>query len=171
MGKDRGKRIGSLRDLGSQKSSPVGTRFKAQNPSPGRQDDYLSGGYYEGENLKCDVYLRWARDKAKDMIKFKPTVSRNSLRSFFTMLRETKRALDYETIRHATEAWGKAESSLCKMEMLGEYQRKRGVINQAALDFLKQNIREARKGKKNLYGFVEHFQAVIAYLPERVRGV
>jgi CRISPR/Cas system CSM-associated protein Csm2 small subunit len=86
------------------------------------------------------------------------------------MLRETKRAFDYESIKHPQEAWGKAESSLCKMEMLGEYQRKRSVVNDVALDFLKQNIREARKGKKNLYGFLEHFQAVIAYLPERLKG-
>ena len=93
--------------------------------------------------------------------------TRNSLRAFYTMLREAKRTFDFESSKNHTAAWAALQPALCKMEMLAEYQHKRKVVNDEAVKFLNDNLREARKNYKEFYGFVEHFQSVIAYLREK----
>ena len=71
-------------------------------------------------------------------------------------------------------AWGDAKSQLYKLRVAAQYQSTRGVISRLCQDFLNANIDAVlQEGKdpvlfaKYFNAFVEHFQAVMAYLPER----
>ncbi len=137
---------------------------------PALSGDYLSGGYFDKDgHLRAEIFIKWPKDELKPKL----NATKNSLRAFYTMLRMAKTQFERQRAR-PDRAQEEAKNQLLKMRVGAEYQLTRKVIGQVCHDFLVKNIDEVLRQvgnfenfTKNLNAFVEHFQAVIAYLPER----
>ena len=136
---------------------------------PGLSADYLRGGYFDKGHLRREIFVDWPEKELKPKL----NATKNSLRAFYTMLRMAK--IQFEGQRtNPDKAQEDAKNQLLKMRVGAEYQLTRKVISTNCHDFLVKNIDEvlqnvgdAESFAKNFNAFVEHFQAVIAYLPEK----
>jgi CRISPR type III-A-associated protein Csm2 len=136
---------------------------------------YLAGGYFDqGGHLKPEIFIDWPKKMTDALSQAKPKATKNSLRAFYSMLRMAKNQFDSRTTR-GEDAWGDTKTQLLKLRTAAQYQGTRGVISRLCQErFLNNNIDLVLKEGTNpeqfakyFNGFVEHFQAVIAYLPER----
>ena len=151
-----------------------------QQQGPSLPEGYLSEGYLDGKgHLLEAVFLPWPEDITKALTdrRLKVKATKNSLRAFYSMLRMAKRQFDSQRSEKDADrdkALGDARTQLYKMRVGAVYQCERGVISPLCQEFLFDNIDTVLEHKgdfddfaKNLNAFVEHFQAVIAYLPEK----
>lgn len=139
-------------------------------------EKYLADGYFDGKgHLRREVFIEWPEHITDALTDFsaKPKASKNSLRAFYSMLRMAKTQFDAQR-GDPDKAWGDAKTQLYKLRVAAEYQLTRKVISPLCHKFLFQNIDKVlEQGKtpedfaRNFNAFVEHFQAVIAYLPEK----
>ncbi len=135
---------------------------------------YLGNGYFDAkQNLLKEVFIDWPESLTRSLRDAKPPATKNSVRAFYTMLRMAKTQFDSQ-LGNPEAAWGDAKTQLYKLRTAAQYQATRRVISPLCQKFLFANIDSVlRRGttfdlfQKNFDAFVEHFQAVIAYLPER----
>ncbi|MGA9056757.1 MAG: type III-A CRISPR-associated protein Csm2 [Terriglobia bacterium] len=147
-----------------------GRRPDHQPAPPALSPEYLRDGYFDKEgHLRAEVFIEWPEKELKPKL----NATKNSLRAFYTMLRMAKNQLEGWR-GQPDKAREDAKNQLLRMRVGAEYQLTRKVISQVCHDFLVRNIDEVLKQvgsfenfAKNLNAFVEHFQAVIAYLPEK----
>jgi CRISPR type III-A-associated protein Csm2 len=126
-------------------------------------------------HLLRSVFIDWPEAIREALVRAKPPATKNSLRGFYSMLRMAKREFDFDWQRNKKEdAWGNAKTDLYRLRTAAKYQGERKVISPLCRTFLETNIDaviEEGTGPENFEkyfnAFVEHFQAVIAYLPER----
>jgi CRISPR type III-A-associated protein Csm2 len=138
---------------------------------------YLAAGYFDQKNnLLKDIFVGWPEAITRSLRESRPPATKNSLRAFYTMLRMAKNQFEAQR-RTPDKAMGEAKTQLYKLRTAAQYQRTRNVISPLCQDFLAKNIDLVdRKGTdfdsfdRNFNAFVEHFQAVIAYLPERAQS-
>lgn len=141
-----------------------------RQPPPVLEPEYLRGGYFDNKgHLRREIFIEWP----EKVLKPKLNATKNSLRAFYTMLRMAKTQFDRQR-GNRDKAQEDAKNQLLKMRVGAEYQLTRKVIGQVCHDFLIRNIDvvlqpDARfeEFAKNLNAFLEHFQAVVAYLPEK----
>lgn len=140
-------------------------------------DRYLEGGYLDKDgHLRREIFIDWAKDMTQALSHTKPEATKNSLRAFYSMLRMAKNQFDAHGADRAA-AWGETKTQLYKLRTAAQYQGTRGVISRLCQEnFLNRNIdlvlekgTDPDQFAKYFNAFVEHFQAVIAYLPERSR--
>lgn len=155
-----------------------GSRQPPRSEPRGQPDlpaDYLRGGYFdEGQNaLRREIFIEWPQAITQSLRGVKPPATKNSLRAFYSMLRMAKTQFDAQR-GDPKRAQADATTQLYKLRTAAQYQQTRAVISQLCHRFLTKNIDAVlERGKdfgsfqKNFDAFVEHFQAVIAYLPEK----
>jgi len=163
---------------GSQQSRSGGGYGPRAGRGSGGADpltDYLAGGYFDqAGHLKPEIFIDWPKRMTDALAQAKPRATKNSLRAFYSMLRMAKNQFDSQTTR-GEDAWGDAKTQLLKLRTAAQYQGTRGVISRLCQEqFLDKNIdlvlakgTDPSQFAKYFNAFVEHFQAVIAYLPER----
>ena len=137
---------------------------------------YLADGYLDDKgHLRREIFIEWPEGVTDALTDFsaKPKASKNSMRAFYSMLRMAKTQFDAQRGDPA-KAWGEAKTQLYKLRVAAEYQSTRKVISPLCQKFLFRNIdtvldrgKTSEEFAKNFNAFVEHFQAVIAYLPEK----
>jgi CRISPR type III-A-associated protein Csm2 len=176
---DKGKTYKSFADLGPPRQgrqgsgSGSGGRGYSSN-APTLPKDYLPRRFFDpGGHLLGDIFIKWPMEVTESLSQTKPKATKNALRAFYSMLRMAKNQFDAQRTSPDT-AWGDAKSQLYKLRVAAQYQSTRGVISRLCQDFLNANIDAVlQEGKdpvlfaKYFNAFVEHFQAVMAYLPER----
>ncbi len=133
------------------------------------------GGYFEeGGHPRKEIFIDWARNMTAALASERIKATKNSLRAFYSMLRMAKNQFDSNKT-DPNAAWGDAKANLYRLRVAAQYQGTRGVISRLCQEkFLNDNIdlvlkegTDVEKFTKHFNAFVEHFQAVIAYLPER----
>lgn len=139
--------------------------------------NYLAKGYFDQKNnLLKEIFIEWPESLTQSLRRAKPPATKNSLRAFYSMLRMAKNQFDSQRRAKAMQerAQGDAKTQLLKLRTAAQYQSTRRVISTLCQRFLNKNIDLVlSKGEPfesfaaNFDAFVEHFQAVIAYLPER----
>jgi CRISPR type III-A-associated protein Csm2 len=142
--------------------------------APALPQGYLNAGYFDAQkNLLKEVFVDWPEAITRSLRDSRPPATKNSLRAFYTMLRMAKNQFEAQR-RTPDKAVGDARTQLFKLRTAAQYQRTRNVISPLCQTFLERNIdtvvdkgTEFESFDKNFNAFVEHFQAVIAYLPER----
>jgi CRISPR type III-A-associated protein Csm2 len=159
---------------------PPGQQRRQPAQAPTLPQDYLRAGYFDAhQDLLREVFIEWPEAITRSLRDSRPPATKNSLRAFYTMLRMAK--TQFEAQRHGPDkatarekAMGDARTQLFKLRTAAQYQRTRNVISPLCQSFLERNIdtvvssgAEFDSFDKNFNAFVEHFQAVIAYLPER----
>jgi CRISPR type III-A-associated protein Csm2 len=135
---------------------------------------YLAQGYMDEKgNLLKQIFVDWPEAITRSLRENRPPATKNSLRAFYTMLRMAKNQFEAQR-RTPDKAVGDARTQLFKLRTAAQYQRTRNVISPLCQTFLERNIdtvvnrgTEFDSFDKHFNAFVEHFQAVIAYLPER----
>lgn len=156
--------------------SSAGTAHRQPAQALTLPQGYLSGGYFDAQgNLLKQVFVDWPEAITRSLRESRPPATKNSLRAFYTMLRMAKN--QFEAQRNTPDrAMGDARTQLFKLRTAAQYQRTRNVISQLCQTFLEKNIDNVlNKGtefdsfENNFNAFIEHFQAVIAYLPERAQ--
>jgi CRISPR type III-A-associated protein Csm2 len=169
MGGSRGGPRQGGQSSGGRQGGPGGP------PSNDPLREYLVGGYFDQTgHLKQEVFIKWPKDMTEALSQPKVKATKNSLRAFYSMLRMAKTQFDSQRTR-GEDAWGNAKTQLLKMRTAAQYQGTRGVISQVCREkFLDKNIDlvlakgiDPESFAKYFNAFVEHFQAVIAYLPEK----
>jgi len=147
--------------------------------APDLPPNYLVQGYFDAQkNLRRDIFIDWPEYLTRSLRDAKPPATKNSLRAFYSMLRMAKVQFDSQSRKQdkssQDKAWGDAKTQLYKLRTAAQYQVTRRVISNLCQRFLNKNIDTVlSEGKtfetftQNFNAFVEHFQAVIAYLPER----
>jgi CRISPR type III-A-associated protein Csm2 len=144
-------------------------------PDPLR--DYLKDGYLDKDgHLRRELFIDWPQAMITALADDKPEATKNSLRAFYSMLRMAKNQFDAHGANREG-IWGDTKTQLYKLRTAAQYQRTRGVISRVCHEtFLNRNIdlvleqgTDPEKFAQNFNAFVEHFQAVIAYLPESSR--
>lgn len=162
------KSFGEVRGGGhGQPRRPPDQRAQPELPA-------LEGGYFDGQNtLRREIFIEWPQAIAQSLRSIRPPATKNSLRAFYTMLRMAKTQFDAQR-GDPQKAQADATTQLYKLRTAAQYQQTRAVISQLCHRFLTKNIDAVlERGKdfdsfqKNFNAFVEHFQAVIAYLPEK----
>jgi CRISPR type III-A-associated protein Csm2 len=139
-------------------------------------EKYLASGYFDDKgHVRRELFIEWPEQITDALTDFnaRPKASKNSLRAFYSMLRMAKIQFDAQR-GQPDKAWGDAKTQLYKLRVAAEYQSTRKVISPLCQKFLFQNIDTVlERGKtsddfaQNFNAFVEHFQSVIAYLPEK----
>ncbi len=158
----------------SQGGAGGGRRFEG---APDLPENYLAHGYFdEKKNLLKEIFIDWPEALTQSLRQAKPPATKNSLRAFYSMLRMAKNQFDSQRRIQASQdkAWGDTKTQLLKLRTAAQYQSTRRVVSPLCQKFLNKNIDIVLdEGKTfdlfavNFDAFVEHFQAVIAYLPER----
>lgn len=173
---NRPARFKSFEDVGPRGRGGGGGGRHSEGP-PDLPPNYLSNGYFDKDgNLLKDIFIEWPKSLTQNLRRTKPPATKNSLRAFYSMLRMAKNQFDSQRRNkdlHA-RAQGDAKTQLLKLRTAAQYQSTRHVISPLCQKFLERNIDLVlSKGdtfenfSANFDAFVEHFQAVIAYLPER----
>jgi CRISPR type III-A-associated protein Csm2 len=164
---EKGKTFKSFAELGGSKTG-------GPSNSPGLPKDYLPRRFFNQQgHLLQELFIEWPVEVTNALAVARPKATKNSLRAFYSMLRMAKNQFDAQ--RNAPDAaWGDAKTQLYKLRTAAQYQSTRSVISPLCQQFLDSNIDAVlQEGKSpELFGkyfnaFVEHFQAVMAYLPER----
>jgi CRISPR type III-A-associated protein Csm2 len=172
-GGGRGHSGHSQSQPGGRSSQSSGGRGGGFGPDP--LQGYLAGGYFEPSgHLRKEIFIDWAKSMTDALAQAKPKATKNSLRAFYSMLRMAKNQFDAQKADREA-AWGDAKAQLYRLRTAAQYQGTRGVISRLCQEkFLNDNIDLVLKEGTNLdqftkyfNAFVEHFQSVIAYLPER----
>jgi CRISPR type III-A-associated protein Csm2 len=166
----------SFEDMGSRGHGGGGGGRHSDSP-PDLPVNYLSKGYFDEKgNLLKEIFIEWPESLTQSLRRTKPPATKNSLRAFYSMLRMAKNQFDAQRRNNAMQerAQGDARTQLLKLHTAAQYQSTRRVISSLCQRFLNRNIDLVlSKGDTydnfaaNFDAFVEHFQAVIAYLPER----
>jgi CRISPR type III-A-associated protein Csm2 len=166
---------------GGKQAAPGGQQSGGQHRSgstgsrPSQLGNYLAGGYFDEKgHLRPEVFVDWPQKLNSELAKQKQPTTKNSLRGFYSMLRMAKNQFDSQSADRE-RAWSDAKTQLLKLRTAAQYQGTRQVISQMCQkDFLNDNIdlvlakgTDPEKFREYFNAFVEHFQAVIAYLPER----
>ena len=187
---NRPTRFKSFGDIGPRGQGGGGGGLPSKGP-PDLPPHYLAEDYFdekdkvrkkgyfdEKNNLLKEIFISWP-EKITDALTSKlnkPKATKNSLRAFYSMLRMAKNQFDSQRRDKTLQerAQGDATTQLLKLRTAAQYQSTRRVISSLCQRFLNRNIDLVlSKGDTfehfaaNFDAFVEHFQAVIAYLPER----
>jgi CRISPR type III-A-associated protein Csm2 len=163
----------SFGEMGQRGTGGRGGGGRSDAP-PELPPGYLASGYFDRqENLLKEVFIDWPESLTRSLRESRPPATKNSLRAFYSMLRMAKTQFDAQR-ESQDKAWGDAKTQLYKLQTAAQYQRTRNVISRLCQKFINTNINTVlREGSdsdrfaRNFNAFVEHFQAVIAYLPER----
>jgi CRISPR type III-A-associated protein Csm2 len=168
---DKPKTFKSFGDM--RGGGPTQPRRPDQRAQPDLPPDYLQGGYFDVQNLRREIFIEWPQAITQSLRGVRPPATKNSLRAFYAMLRMAKTQFDAQRADQS-KAQADATTQLYKLRTAAQYQQTRAVISQLCHRFLTKNIDAVlERGKdfdsfqKNFNAFVEHFQAVIAYLPEK----
>jgi CRISPR type III-A-associated protein Csm2 len=169
--------------LPSTQSAPEGAgkehNSASQAPPPSAfSPDYLKDGYFDTTNhIRREVFREWPESEVVPKLRGADVpATKGALRAFYSMLRIAKTQFDRQRrdASKASAALGDAKTQLCKMGVGAVYQCERGVISAVCKEFLFKNIdtvlakqADLNDFARNLNAFVEHFQAVVAYLPEK----
>lgn len=127
--------------------------------------DYLQGGYFEivekngckVKKLKKDLVLKTASNLAKDFGTARPGLKKAQLRKFYDYSRNMEEKLrmckNYDLI----------ESDINKLIAFAADAKSKGNIPQIFFDFIERNVNSIHNEDDFIKGFIEHFQAVVAY--------
>lgn len=127
--------------------------------------NYLEGGYFDfieqnGKKvpkLKKTLVLDTASEIAKSFGKVKPSLKKTQLRKFYdysvNMLEKLRLCNNYDLI----------ETDVFKLVQFAADARSRDNIPKIFYDFIEKNIKNIKNENDFKKGFIEHFQAVVAY--------
>lgn len=140
---------------------------KARSPETAPQaaklpDGYLEGGYFNGKGNLKERYI--AKDGDADIIAkqlglTKPAMTNHQLRRFYGHVRAAATRLDM------TGNFPAVYIDLKKLDPFVSEAKGKGKIPDLFYDFMIKNLKAIRPDHKEdfTYGFLEHFQAVVAF--------
>lgn len=140
----------------SQKHKSAG----ASKGCTGLAADYLEKGYFdERGNLFQRYIIRGcdADDIALQLGSGHPAMTNHQLRRFYGHVRAADNRLN------TTGDFSAVHGDLIRLEPLVSEARGKGKVPQLFYDFLLRNLTEVKTGRDFTKGFLEHFQAVVAY--------
>lgn len=168
---DKSKSFKSFHELSPQgRGNPSGHG----GAPPDLPAQYLAHGFLDSQgNMLKEIFIEWPEAITRSLRNSNPPASKNSLRAFYSMLRMAKTQFDAQR-KNPERATADAKVQLYKLRTAAQYQQTRKVISSLCQKFLNKNIdavlnrdKTAEEFTCNFNAFVEHFQAVIAYLPEK----
>lgn len=132
-------------------------------PQPSKlPDDYLAGGYFDEQGNLRERYI--AKDGDADIIAkqlgwARPAMTNHQLRRFYGHVRAAANRLDM------TENFSAVYINLKKLDPFVSEAKGKGKIPDLFYDFVIKNIKVIRPDHKEDFtkGFLEHFQAVVAF--------
>ncbi|HPL96017.1 MAG: type III-A CRISPR-associated protein Csm2 [Smithellaceae bacterium] len=131
-----------------------------QKTDRGLATDYLMQGYFDEKENLFERYV--AKDGDADVIArllgvAKPAMTNHQLRRFYSHVREAENRLKM------TDDFKAAYIDLKKLEPFVSEAKGKGKIPDLFFDFILKNVSAVKSKKDFLDGFLEHFQAVVAY--------
>lgn len=124
---------------------------------------YLEGGYFElsqqgnEKKLKKELVMDQAKELAKIFGRARPELKRNQLRKFYDYSRNMEEKL------RLCKKFSLIETDILKLEAFAADAKSKGNIPEIFYDFIKKNIECIKTEEDFTKGFIEHFQAVVAY--------
>jgi len=126
----------------------------AMRGGPGLPDGYPD--YFDSEgNLKCEYVTDLAQAIAERLGREKLTS--HQLRAFYLHLKRLQASLD------RGRPFKEIYPEICKLKPFAEERSAKGRIPKYFGEFIRRNVDKAVDQKAFEAGFVEHFQAVVAY--------
>ncbi|MBF0520256.1 MAG: type III-A CRISPR-associated protein Csm2 [Nitrospirae bacterium] len=120
--------------------------------------DYLKDGYFDKDGCIHDTLLTTTSDEiAKSFSNSYPKLEKHQLRRFFNHARAAENKLNM------THDWPDVNVDIKKLLPFVAEAKGKGKIPEAFYEFIRKNIEIVRNEKSFSKGFIEHFQAVVAY--------
>lgn len=128
--------------------------------SNGLASDYLSGGYFDANGNLCERYLAKGGDAdriARQLGVEKPAMTNHQLRRFYSHVRAAENRLTM------TGNFPAVHVDLKKLEPFVSEAKGKNKIPDLFYDFMIRNLAVVKEEKDFVQGFMEHFQAVVAF--------
>ncbi|KWT94953.1 type III-A CRISPR-associated protein Csm2 [Candidatus Magnetominusculus xianensis] len=122
--------------------------------------DYLKDGYFDKNGCIHETLLTTTADEIAELFsKSSPKLETHQLRRFFNHVRAAANRLNM------TDDWSCVKGDISKLSSFAAYGvgKKNGRIPQEFYKFIEENVKRTESEKSLTKGFVEHFQAVVAY--------
>ncbi|WP_238457118.1 type III-A CRISPR-associated protein Csm2 [Desulforamulus hydrothermalis] len=144
-----------------QQGGTVDRHYSQVNVNARLKPDYLKEGYYNDQGyLRKEIFTKEAEMVAGVLAAGGMTSA--SLRRFYNKLR------DIYTRYKDNKNFDEIKPDLYKFYPNANYavRRKTATVPEAFLIFINTNVALAEQSPRNLIGFVEHFQSVVAYFKD-----
>jgi CRISPR-associated protein Csm2 len=140
-----------------------------RQPSYKLPDGYLKDGYFEFDEVKKIKKLK--KDLILDMAE-KISIGISNERSPELTKTQLRRFYDYtknisEKLRMHNDVFEKVEIDIMKLKNFAADAKTKGKIPNVFYDFINKNIQTIKNIDDFKKGFIEHFQAVVAYYPKK----
>jgi len=121
-------------------------------------DEYLKGGYFDvSGNIYEDLLTTMADQIAQMFAKAYPKLKNHQLRRFYQHTRAAENKL------RMTSDWPSTNVDIKKLKSFVAEAKGKDKVPEVFYDFINRNIDWVKDEKSFLQGFLEHFQAVVAY--------
>lgn len=134
------------------------------NSQPGLPEGYLNGGYFSagGADSKRTMKREYILDYPKQIADGLDVGGRDQNRSA-----QIRKFYDYcIRIRDALEqgkSFAEVEGDFCRLSVFAKYAQSRGRVSGLFVQFIEKNVNAVRS-KEDLFAFVKHFEAIVAYI-------
>jgi CRISPR/Cas system CSM-associated protein Csm2 small subunit len=123
--------------------------------------------YFDADGvLKCEYVTDTAEEIAGCLGRAHPKMTMHQLRAFYHHVKLQETALDRD------RPFPVVMTELCKLKPFARERAEKDKVPPYFCDFIERNVesvRRAQDGKKYFRGFIEHFQAVVAYCAGTIR--
>lgn len=114
--------------------------------------------YFDADGiLKCDYVTALAERIAECLGRESPALNMHQLRAFYGQVKRQQAAL------RSGRSFNQIYPEICKLKAFARDRAEKKKIPHYFEQFLSKNVDHAKDQKAFLEGFVEHFQAVVAY--------
>lgn len=132
-------------------------------------EDYLKGGYFEyagGEikvkKLKKELILGLGQRISRDIANARTDLKTAQLRKFYDYCRNIS-----ENLKHWNGDFNSVETDILKLMCFASDAKTKGKIPDIFYEFIKRNVEAIKDADDFKKGFMEHFQAIVAYYPKK----
>ena len=138
--------------------------YNGGNRPEGLPEGYLKGGYFENagadgqKRLRKELILVTARDIAVAIANAKPELATSQMRKYFDYARNIG-----EKLRQSGGDYRQVEADVAKLVPFATDAKNKRKIPDVFYDFIIANVSAVHGADDFTKGFLEHFQAVIAY--------
>jgi CRISPR-associated protein Csm2 len=131
---------------------------KIKNAKAALPENYLSKGYFDEKgHLYVELVTSTAEQVAKAMGNDNPALTNSQLRRFFGHARAADNRLNMD------EDFNSVNIDIQKLRPFVAEARGKGKVPKSFYDFIDKNLELVKDLKSFKKGFMEHFQAVVAY--------
>ncbi len=119
--------------------------------------------YFDPDGVLRPEYVGELADSiAKGIAGDRPKLTTHQLRTFYQHVKSQEKAL------RSGRPFPEVRSEISKLKPFAHERQNKGRIGPVFREFLEKNVDKAKDEKSFLAGFLEHFQAVVAYCTGRI---